>query len=314
MLEHLTVTEDREIFFNVEERPCYYSHPVQEHLNIVLGGEGVCSHTGTLVPDKKVLTRNGDYLSTTNKNYRVVLNGEVLLPLQKQMINFFDPSVLHNVKIQDTVLKNGRVCWAEYTFPDIASGITTKTGHSTSFKLRFILKNTFDGSGSVLLYSGDIDTFCTNGMISGSYDVTRKRHTKNFTTEGFILAFGKSMDRHHEQVIKYQQWADTQVSTVKVKQLLDKLTKAPDQRKRKNILSDRLLAQFTDEADVRGGNVFALSSALTAYASHNSERFPLTKRGDDLSLLKRQEQVGKWLSSDVWDEFVSSEKLVKSYV
>ena len=40
MLEHLTVTEDREIFFNVEERPCYYSHPVQEHLNIVLGGEG----------------------------------------------------------------------------------------------------------------------------------------------------------------------------------------------------------------------------------------------------------------------------------
>ena len=301
MLKHLTVTEDREIFFDVEEQPCYYTHPNQP--TGVFGGT-----TDALVPDKKVLTRDGYYLCTTNKNYRVVLNGEVLLPLQEQMINFFDPSVLDSVQIQDTVLKNGRVCWAEYTFPDISGGISTKTGHSTSFKLRFILKNTFDGSGSVLLYSGDIDAFCTNGMISGSYDVTRKRHTKNFTTEGFVNAFGKSMDRHHEQVIKYQQWADTQVSTVKVKQLLDKLTKAPDQRKRKNILSDRLLAQFTDEADVRGGNVFALSSALTAYASHNSERFPLTKRGDDLSLLKRQEQVGKWLSSDVWNEFASSEK------
>lgn len=118
MLEHLTVTEDREIFFNVEEQPCYYTHPIQP--TGFFGGT-----TDALVPDKKVLTRNGDYLSTTNKNYRVVLNGEVLLPLQKQMINFFDPSVLNNVKIQDTVLKNGRVCWAEYTFPDIASGITT---------------------------------------------------------------------------------------------------------------------------------------------------------------------------------------------
>tara|TARA_R110002167_G_scaffold63865_1_gene180622 strand:+ start:2430 stop:3344 length:915 start_codon:yes stop_codon:yes gene_type:complete len=297
MLEHLTVTEDREIFFNVEEDFCYYLENVDDNL---------CSPMA--VPDKKVLTRQGNYLATTNKNYRVVLNSEVLLPLQEQMINFFDPSVLQNVKIKDTVLKNGRVCWAEYTFPDISGGISTQTGHTTSFKLRFILKNTFDGSGSVLLYSGDIDAFCTNGMISGSYDVTRKRHTKNFTTEGFVNAFGMSMDRHHEQVIKYQQWADTQVSTVKVKQLLDLLTKAPDQRKRKNILSDRLFSQFTDEADVRGGNVFALSSALTAYASHNSERFPLSKKGDDLSLLKRQETVGKWLSSDIWNEFVASQK------
>jgi hypothetical protein len=299
MLEHLTVTEDREIFFNVDEQPCYYTHPNQP--TGLFGGK-----TDALVPDKKVLTRNGDYLSTTNKNYRVVLNGEVLLPLQEQMINFFDPSVLQTLKIKDTVLKNGRVCWAEYTFPDIsAGGISTKTGHTTSFKLRFILKNTFDGSGSVLLYSGDIDNFCTNGMISGSYDITRRRHTKNFSTEGFLTAFESATLQHKEQVEKYQQWADLQVSAVKVKQLFDQLTKAPDQRKRKNILSDRLLAQFTEEADVRGGNVFAVSSALTAYASHNSERFPLTKRGDDLSLLKRQEQVGKWLSSNAWDHFVN---------
>ena len=91
-----------------------------------------------------------------------------------------------------------------------------------------------------------------------------------------------------------------------MKQLLDKLTKTTEERKRKNILSDRLLAQFTQDADVRGGNVFALSSALTAYASHNSQRFPLNKRGGELSLLKRQEKVGKWLSSDIFKDFMET--------
>jgi len=28
-----------------------------------------------------------------------------------------------------------------------------------------------------------VDSFCTNGMIEGSYDVVNLRHTKNFNTE-----------------------------------------------------------------------------------------------------------------------------------
>lgn len=284
---------DRKIFFYVGEEDCYFHSDSRPHF----------------IPNKKVLTNNGQYMSVVNRQYRVVQNSEVLIPLQEQIVEFFDPMVASKVQIKDTIIKGGNVCWAEYTLPtfnDIGGGISTKTGHTTSFKLRFILKNTFDGHGSVLLYSGDIDSFCTNGMISGSYDITRRRHTKNFSVEGFHTAFKSSILKYHQQVIKYQQWADTMVSTVKVKQLLDKLTKTTEERKRKNILSDRLLAQFTQEADVRGGNVFALSSALTAYASHNSQRFPLNKRGGELSLLKRQEKVGKWLSSDIFKDFMET--------
>lgn len=73
-------------------------------------------------PDVKMLTRRNkdgmeEYISVVNKDYRVVENAEILEPLQKQMINFFDPLVLQDVHIKDTVLKNGRVCYSEYIFP-----------------------------------------------------------------------------------------------------------------------------------------------------------------------------------------------------
>lgn len=291
MLEHLTSTKDRNIFFPV------FSEPVR----------GLFS--GLEASKKKMLTTwtsedeyrenlSKKYLSVVNENYRVVENKEILLPLQEQMVNYFDPTVLEGIKIKDTILKDGAVCWSEYTFPDISEGITAReSGHKTKFNLRYILKNTFDGSGSVMLYSGDIDTFCTNGMISGSYDITKKRHTKNFNTEGFLDAFDKTLVTHKQQVEKYQKWADTFISAPRVRKLLENLTKSPMEKKRKHTLSDRLYRQFAEEVKTRGQTVFALTSAMSAYASHNSTLFPVSKAGDAGTLLKRQERVGAWLNS-----------------
>jgi hypothetical protein len=305
---------DRAIFFKVLEQDVHGSA------------------TTLNAPDKKMLTRtdenkrnwdkifyvNGNirdckhaesYLSVVNKKYRVVENKEILLPLQEQMVKYFDPEIVKNIKIKDTILHNGAICWAEYVFPNLVEAIETKTGHKTSFQLRYIAKNTFNGSGAVVLYSGDFDVFCTNGMISGSYDVTKKRHTKNFNVEGFMNIFDSSLEKHKEQVEKYQVWADTQLkerTTEKVKKLFRKLTDTPDDPKKSNTLSDRLFNQFMIEREIRGDNIFAVSSALTAYSSHDSSKFPLTKVGNENTLLKRQEKVGKWLSSKVWEDFLEA--------
>ena len=148
-MENLINTANREIFFNV------YEHSVisRDH-----------RHTAD---DKKMLTRttpDGDvYLNVVNSGYRVVENAEILEPLQHQMINYFDPLVLEDVKIKDTIAANGNVCYAEYLFPKLKHGIETSTGHKTEFGLRFVMKNTFDGKGSVTMWSGLIDFFCTLG-------------------------------------------------------------------------------------------------------------------------------------------------------
>ena len=291
-MENLLNTTDREIFFNVFEQP-------------------VVSHDSRFTAeDKKMLIRTSDdgdkYLNVVNDKYRVVENREVLVPLQTQMINYFDPLVLEDVKIKDTISANGNVCYAEYIFPKLKYGIETSTGHKTEFGLRFVMKNTFDGKGSVTMWSGLIDFFCTNGTVTGEYDITRKRHSRNFNTDGFISAFKMSMEKHKAAVDQYQVYADTKInSTLKVQQLFDKLTNTNRaEQKRSGGLSDKLFAQWIDEVQERGSNVFSVQSALTHYSSHDDDRFALTKAGDGATLYKRSEQVTKWLSSNVWKNFV----------
>jgi len=292
-MENLINTNDREIFFNVYEQPV------------------VSRDNRHVADDKKMLTRttpDGDvYLNVVNSSYRVVENAEVLEPLQRQIINYFDPLVLEDVKIKDTISANGNVCYAEYLFPRLKHGIETSTGHKTEFGLRFVMKNTFDGKGSVTMWSGLIDFFCTNGTVMGQYDVTRKRHSRNFNTDGFISAFEMSMTSHKNAVEKYQRYADTKVgSSTKVQQLFDKLTKTNRQdQKRSGGLSDRLFSQWIDEVRVRGNNLFAVQSAMTHYASHGDDgRFDLTKAGDGGTLYKRGDEVTKWLRSNTWNDFV----------
>ena len=293
-MENLINTADREIFFQV------YQHNV------------VSSDNRFRATDKKMLTRSspdGDvYLKVVNKGYRVVENAEVLEPLQRQMINYFDPLVLEDVKIKDTISANGNVCYAEYVFPKLKHSIETSTGHKTYFGLRFVMKNTFDGKGSVTMWSGLIDFFCTNGTVIGQYDITRKRHSRNFNTDGFFNAFEMSMNSHKQTVEKYQRYADAKVgSSTKVQQLFDNLTKTNRQdQKRSGGLSDRLFSQWMDEVRVRGDNLFAVQSAMTHYASHGDDgRFDLTKAGDGGTLYKRGDEVTKWLRSNTWNDFVT---------
>ena len=80
MLDHLTTKNDREIFFPVFE---------QEVVGIISG----------LVPQNYKMLTKGDgiseedtCLSIVKSNYRVVENEEVLIPLQEQMVNHFDPT------------------------------------------------------------------------------------------------------------------------------------------------------------------------------------------------------------------------------
>ena len=199
MLDHLTTTNEREIFFKVFEQ------------NVI----GKC--TACDAENYKMLTRGDGIigpdvcLSIVKSNYRVVENKEVLMPLQEQMINYFDPSVLENVQIKDHISKNGAVCHAEYIFPTIKKSVEPAVGHKTDMILRFILKNTFNGSSSVVFYGGLIDTFCTNGMIVGNYDVTKRKHTKNFTIDGFISAFQDCMVNYKNVVKMHQHWSDTRI-------------------------------------------------------------------------------------------------------
>lgn len=52
--------------------------------------------------------------------------------------------------------------------------------------------------------------------------------------------------------------------------------------------------------------MFAVTSAMTHYASHDDKRFPLRSNADNDSLFKRQETVRKWFKSKVFEEFLEA--------
>ena len=140
--------------------------------------------------------------------------------------------------------------------------------------------------------------------MTGKYDVTRKRHTHNFNTDGFINAFEVTMNNHKEIVDGYQRLADKKVKHEQVVNLFNTLTKVKD-RLRSGTLSEKLSNQYNSERYTRGDNAFAVMSAMTHYASHGTGRFNLTRTGDQGTLYKRQEKVTNWLRSDTWKEFVA---------
>ncbi len=276
---------DRDVFFKVFEEP-------------VMG-----AITGLPAKDKRMIRHeDGTYLAIVGSGYRTVENEEVLMPLQRAMVNYFDPAVLESVEIKDTMgyRKGGLVTWSEYRFPALAKAIETNTGWRTNIILRLILKNGFDGKNGVKLYAGEIDTYCTNGQISGSYDTFSSRHTSSFTPDDFVLAFEHSMQKYHDVVDQYQQWADTKIDLTKVTEVLEKFTGSEEYKP--NRLATKLWSQFIDESNVRGNNVFAFVSALTHYASHNDSRFPVTRSGSADTLYKRQEKVQDWLQSKHFKE------------
>ena len=114
-----------------------------------------------------------------------------------------------------------------------------------------------------------------------------------------------------QSVQQYQVWADTQLTnSVKIKELFKKLVNPSinleDKPKKANGLADRLFAQYTDEVQERGNNVFSLVSAMTHFASHDDERFGLTSAGDNGTLFKRQQTVNGWLKSKTFEDFLET--------
>ena len=74
----------REIFFDVQESDVYFD----------AGDEAF--H----LPNYKVITRDHTVpLGLVKDSYRTVRNEEVFLPVEEEIINFFDPSLLEEVKV-----------------------------------------------------------------------------------------------------------------------------------------------------------------------------------------------------------------------
>ena len=281
--------------FNVVERPVYS----------VTGSGDVVEAI-----DKKMLCKidpedgSEKYMSVVNKTYKVIENGPVLTVVLGSVKKFFAPSLIEGLQIKTTLQNNGGTTLVEMKLPNISTTVETTNGFVTHLYYRNILRNTFDGKGALRLYTGNIDMFCTNGMISGEYTVLSESHRSLFKEDSFSELLETTCENYMSVTDRVVSWAKKKVDTSNVVDFFNHMVhgnKEPSGRA--NDLASNLVEQYHREASVRGNNLFALTSAMTHYASHSEGAFEVRKSTRNIvpvtaKLFERQEKVRKWIDSD----------------
>lgn len=276
--------------------------------------------TGDECPNHKALVHpDGHVLGVVGRSYRIIPNTELFDNMYQAIESSMSQKAIDTMEVIDTQVRNYAKTYREIRFPEISRSIETRT-HKTDVGFRIIEENSFDGSGSVKVLLGAIDFYCTNGMIHGQYDVFKKTHKGHDPIPSFEGIFVKALEQYTDKMDLYQNWASKSLTDSAVHNFVANLF--PTSKKNDNdpefittkpysLMGDNLIRQYENETFVRGNNAWAMYSAMTFYASHDSEIFPLNKMSKDQNndqerLARRNDKVISWLNSDAWSELIAA--------
>ena len=211
--------------------------------------------------------------------------------IQDQLLEFFYPDQLRDVIVKDSVSYGGKSTIREYQFPSITHVIRTdKLASSVMF--RVIAWNCFNGSSKARIMYGSIDSFCTNGLVSGDYEANVGKRTSGFRLDGFLGRMTEGLQRFETDAQLIQGYAESKVILPYVEQFFEELGVTKQQ-------SERLNEQFKREAYDRGLNLWSVISALTYDSSHRT--LNTTKHDHEgVTRIGDQRQVARWLKSNAW--------------
>ena len=287
--------------FYVESKPVYYW--AETH-----GYRPLCQY----ITNKKVLLREDteQYLATVGDKYSVIQNNDLLDSVHTNLREAFGKDTTgfadNEVDVKVSTKNAGVKTYIEYSFPDMTENIETTNGHKTTMRFRTIIENSFDSSGSVKLYTGNIDMYCTNGMIVGEYALIQQRHRGKIDIPSFADKLRVAMEQYTKNSVMYQKMAQTSLvgspyQTWKMP-LIERIVygedeeKYPENRKLSTHVWDLVWSEMLD----RGDNVYSIMSALTSYAKNGINNKPSTPT----QRYQREQKVNKWMQTPAWNEML----------
>ena len=250
----------------------------------------------TRVKDKKYVinSNTGDAIAIIGRSATARNHAEFYNRVWDTIVEDLSQEDLQDKTYKFKSARNKGWSMLDVTFPNVKTTVET-VRHKTEIAFRMIAVHAIDGTASPATWFGGIDTFCTNGQITGDWDMVRKKNTSGFTVENFMRELRVAKTNFDLQGKRLQTWATTNLAHVQVDELIQKIVKS--ERK-----SRKLYDLFLDERRMRGNNLFALYSAFTNYSSYADARngFELRNTGNDtkaVSMLAREQEVSKWVSS-----------------
>ena len=250
----------------------------------------------TKVQDKKYVINDvtGEYLGVVGHNFSCADHRLFFQGVEDAMTENLDSSQLDNAKVTWRSARNNSWGMMDITLPNVQRTIVSDK-HQTTVNQRFIALHAIDGSCSNQVYYGAIDTFCTNGMITGDYDKVRRKNSSNFSMDRFIDELKNSRRDFDTQMDTFQQWAFSPIGKFDIKAMLDTLMGSDSK-------AEKMYTLYNQEVSKRGKTVFALYSAFTNYATYADERngFRMRNTGNDTqaqTMWLREQEVAKWIAS-----------------
>ena len=231
-------------------------------------------------------------LGVVGKNYKLLKNKELCEGIEDTFMETLTTEELKDVQRRDSVAYLGGTSIRDYIFPNIRTDIQSR---KSDIAFRAIVVNGYDGTSSFKFYHGAIDFFCTNGMVTGAYDMITKRHTAGLTIPKLTDRLRSSIDIFYKQSEQWTKWVGKEISDEDAELCFKGMPNVSDRR----VL--QLMHQFRIECASHGRTVWALYSAATFYATSNRGDFSVRETNSDhtaATLMNREQQVRSWLNTD----------------
>lgn len=241
-------------------------------------------HVGRLIRR----TDNLQGLGVVGSKYAIAQNTDLANKLAEGCEAALPTHALQNIELKEVTSKGGAFSRFEYRFPNLGADIRQLTGRSTQLQFRVSVSNGFGGK-SIRTVAGAIDFFCDNGMVTGDFETSLFRHTSGFNPNKVRDFVRLEAERFNERVRIWQRWALNEITPANAELALEHAGMS-------GRVVKRIMEQFDLEAQERGCTTWALYSALTYRASHNSDRFKVRETGVDNvaeALDRRERDVSK---------------------
>jgi hypothetical protein len=270
-------------YFETYERPIYYKGKDKEYP----------------IEDKKAIVRTIDdephVLGVVGKNYQVISMKDVCEAAETEFLSALTEEELSIVQRRDRVAHYGATCIRDYIFPSIQGDVGTKSDVS----FRTVIVNGYDGASSFRLYSGAIDFFCENRLVTGSFDMSVYRHTSGFSIPQMAERVRGAVDVFYKQSEVWAGWSNKNITDEDARECFETIPGISPRR------VDQLLRQFHIECMSHGRTVWAMYSAATFYASQIMGDFGVRNTGGDhteATLMNRETQINNWTKTDKFKE------------
>ena len=239
-------------------------------------------------------TDNGRNLGIVSSTYGIADNAPLYDMIKEGAETALPREALRDIKLTERSSFGGQFTRIDLLFSGLGADIRQLSGSSTQLLFKIGLTNSFNGGGSIRLFSGAEDLWCTNGCTSAEYHKKSARHTSGFTPSIFAGFIEEQCAQFLTRVNTWRQWAQKSITPEQAEAVLEECGMAGRKVK-------LMMQQLENEAHDRGRTVWALYSALTAYSSHAVD-FPVRNSANvdniAVTLDTREREVARIVGSE----------------